>query len=44
MTGQGTIANNTALDFHMVAVLSKPGQGNMMGELASNLPFVGKSA
>jgi AsmA protein len=44
MTGQGTIAANTALDFHMVAVLSNPGQGNMMGEIASNLPFVGKSA
>jgi hypothetical protein len=44
MTGQGTIAANTALDFHMVAVLSNTGQGNMMGELASNLPFVGKSA
>jgi AsmA protein len=44
MTGRGTIGANTALNFHMVAVLSKPSQGNMMGELASNLPFVGKSA
>jgi AsmA protein len=44
MTGRGTIGANSALDFHMVAVLSKPGQGNIMGELASNLPFVGKSA
>lgn len=43
MTGRGTIRANTALDFHMVAVLTNPGQGNMMGEIASNLPFIGQS-
>ena len=43
MAGQGTIGANSALDFHMVASLTNPGQGNVLGQLTSNIPFIGKS-
>lgn len=43
MSGRGTIGANSALDFHMVAVLTSPGQGNMLGQITSGIPFVGQS-
>lgn len=43
MSGRGTIGANSALDFHMVAVLTNPGQGNMLGQITSGIPFVGQS-
>ena len=44
MAGRGTISANNALDFHMVAVLANPGQGNMLGQITSGIPFIGQSA
>jgi hypothetical protein len=44
MTGRGTIGANNALDFHMVATLSNPGQGSMLGQMASGIPMLGQSA
>jgi AsmA protein len=44
MTGQGTVGANNALDFHMVATLSNPGQGNMLGQMASSVPMLGQNA
>src|SRR5581483_3598260 len=37
MTGRGTIAANNALDFHMVATLTNPGQGSTLGGMASGI-------
>jgi AsmA protein len=37
MTGRGTIAANNALDFHMMATLANPGQGSMLGGMASGI-------
>jgi AsmA protein len=37
MTGRGTIAANNALDFHMVATLTNPGEGSMLGGMASGI-------
>jgi AsmA protein len=44
MTGRGTIGANNALDFHMVATLANPGQGNMLGQMASGIPIFGQNA
>jgi AsmA protein len=44
MTGRGTIGANNALDFHMVATLANPGQGSMLGQMASGLPILGQNA
>ena len=44
MTGRGTIGANNVLDFHMVATLSNPGQGSMLGQMASGIPMLGQSA
>lgn len=44
MTGRGTIGANNALDFHMVATLANPGQGNMVGQMTSGIPMLGQSA
>jgi AsmA protein len=44
MTGQGTIGANNALDFHMVATLANPGQGSMLGQMASGIPMLGQNA
>jgi AsmA protein len=44
MTGRGTIGANNALDFHMVATLANPGQGSMLGQMASGIPILGQSA
>jgi AsmA protein len=41
MTGRGTIGANNALDFHMVATLANPGQGGMLGQMASGIPLLG---
>ena len=43
MTGQGTVGANSALDFHMVAVLANPAQGNLLGQITSSIPFIGQS-
>jgi hypothetical protein len=44
MTGRGTIGANNALDFHMVATLANPGQGSMLGQMASGIPILGQNA
>ncbi|HET7209747.1 MAG TPA: AsmA family protein [Terriglobales bacterium] len=44
MMGRGTIGANNALEFHMVATLANPGQGSMLGQLASGIPMLGQSA
>lgn len=44
MTGQGIIGANNALDLHMVATLANPGQGGMLGQLASGIPMLGQNA
>ena len=44
MTGRGTIGANNALDFHMVATLANPGQGSMLGQVASGIPILGQNA
>ena len=44
MTGRGTIGANNALDFHMVAALANPGQGSMLGQMASGIPMLGQNA
>jgi AsmA protein len=44
MTGRGTVGANNALDFHMVATLSNPGQGSMLGQMASSIPGLGQNA
>jgi hypothetical protein len=43
MTGRGTIGANNALDFHMVATLANPGQGSMLGQMASGIPILGQN-
>lgn len=37
MTGRGTIAANNALDFHMLATLTSPGKGSLLGGMASDV-------
>jgi len=44
MTGRGTIGANSALDFHMVASLTNPVQSNMLGQITSNIPFIGQGS
>jgi AsmA protein len=44
MTGRGTIGANNALDFHMVATLANPGQGSMLGQMASGISMLGQNA
>jgi AsmA protein len=44
MTGRGTIGANNDLDFHMVAILSNPDQGSMLGQVASGVPGLGQNA
>lgn len=44
MTGRGTIGANNALDFHMVAMLANPGQGTVLGQMASRFPVLGQNA
>jgi AsmA protein len=44
MTGRGTIGTDNALDFHMEATLSNPGQGSMVGQMASGIPMLGQNA
>jgi AsmA protein len=44
MTGRGTIGANNALDFHMVAALTNPGQGSALGQMASGIPILGQNA
>lgn len=44
MTGRGTIGANNALDFHMVAALTNPGQGGALGQMASGIPILGQNA
>jgi AsmA protein len=44
MTGRGTIGANNVLDFHMVATLTNPGQGSMLGQMASGIPILGQNA
>jgi AsmA protein len=44
MTGRGTIGANNALDFHMLAALANPGQGSMLGQMASGIPMLGQNA
>jgi AsmA protein len=43
MTGRGTIGANNALDFHMVATLTNPGQGSALGQMASGIPILGQA-
>jgi len=43
MTGRGTIGANNALDFHMVATLANPGQGSMLGQMASGILILGQN-
>jgi AsmA protein len=43
MTGRGTIGANNALDFHMVATLTNPGQGSALGQMASGIPVLGQA-
>lgn len=44
MTGRGTIGANSTLDFHMVASLTNPEQGNVLGQITSNIPYIGQGA
>jgi AsmA protein len=44
MTGRGTIGADNKLDFHMVAVLTNPGQGNALGQMASGIPILGQTS
>src|SRR5260370_38549125 len=44
MTGRGTIGTNNALDFNMVAPLANPGEGPVLGQMASGIPILRQNA